>query len=1056
MRLLSCCLSLFTCLFVHSSLWANLVPFMARDESYQGLWGYQEQNTGRVVVMPQYQTADHFSEGLARVSFFGKYGFINNQGKIQIPLIYDELHAFKDGVASAKMNGKAGLINNQNQIILPLEYDQVQTSSQKMVRVRQNRRYGYANLNGQIVIPVIYEMASPFSIFGLALVQKDGLYGFLNLKGDVAIPFLYDDATEFDDNGLATVRLETRYGCLNKQGIAVVPIIYEEMIHFVGQTAVVRRNGKYGLIDVSGKEILTTSYEAVKPLSEQKIAVKNQGHWRFLDTNGKELFALSPETEVYETFQNGIAKIFKKNLFGLVNAAGSIVQEPVHNEISEFKNGFCIVKREKKYGLLNANGTMLSAPVYDDMWRSERTTGVYMRKGRLVGAMTAEGKIVAEPIYDNCEFLSTQPLALAVQKGSHWGLCNAEGKLLLPLVYDHISALENNLILLNKNNLMGCANMQGKVLIPPQYHRLDAYSNDILAFVKNGAYSVFSTLGKKILLNTYENLFLATAEGHFWLKENGLYALFSPQGKALTGFEYSEGGHDNKGLISCKKNKQSFLLDKNGQIKFTFDKSLTGHYEGTLLGFKSENSRIGYINWQNQVQLNAEYSQALPFSEGLAAVQNGDFWGMIDTLGQLVLPFEYEQILPCIGNRIWLKKPRQEWVCQTPSGEPIRLDRFVSDVFFDLQTPFLWSKDEKTGRFGLVSEGVKVHPHIFEAVSAMMASNRLFVKLLGKWQYINSQNKIIFTNYDEVDYGISNNLYIKRIRQNNRYAYFDCRQEKLLTEFVFDNAGSFEFTFLGSDGLVGYADVESGYTKVMRNGKWAIMDYKARLVTEFAFEDIELFSNGLAKVKYKEKYGFINNKADVVIPFLYDEASSFKNGAAFVKINKFWGVINKEGKILVEPLYDDVISTNVPSVVHVTKNGLYGFIHLKNPKAPTVFYDAISSVFVGGLLEVENNGLKGFINTQIQEVIEPVYERVGYSEESLIAAKKDNLWGFIDKSGQIVIPFQYDYAESFNHLGQAPVKLRGDQFFINLNGEKEAPKSGWLDTDIFDANDEDW
>ncbi len=1034
----------------------DIAPFLAREEAKQGLWGYQDTKNGRILVMPQYHSASSFQEGLARVSFFGKYGFINAEGSVVIPLVYDELLPFKDGIAAAKLNGKAGAINTKNQVILPFEYDQVQSPAAKRIRVRQNKRFGYADLSGQIVIPIIYEAASPFSEFGLALAQKDDHYGFLNANGEEVIPFIYDDAHEFDKNGLAPVRLETKYGCLDTKGIAVVPIIYDEPISFVQQTAVVRRNDAYGLISYRGNEIIHTNYQAVKPLSEGKIAVKKNEQWHFLNPSGAILFKMPEGYELYETFENGLAKTFLKNHFGLIDSLGKTIHEPVFNEISEFQKGFAIVKKEKKYAIIGQNGQLLCPLIYDDMWRSERTNCVYVRKGRYVGAVTAQGAVIAPPIYDHCEFLSQKPIALLVQKGSRFGLYNALGKLLLPLEYEGLGALENNLLVVTENNQIGCAGMNGKIIIPPAYDHLAEYSDKHLVLVKNGAYSLYSLMGKKVLPKTFKKIVLASVQGHFWVNENGFFALFSPDAKPLTPFVYTKVAVQKLNFFWCQADSQTHFLNASGQRVKSFVQDILPDFEPFLLPFLNENNKVGFMNWQNQVVVAPEFSQVLPFSEGLAPVKIGDFWGMIDSLGVQVLPFDYEQVMPSVGGRIWLKKPRQGWMCQTLQGMNIKVDRVVSDVFFDLQTNYLWSKEERTGRFGLLSQGVEMHPHIFEGVSAMMANNRLFVKLNGKWQYINSVNQILFTNYDEVDYAVSGNFYIKKVRLGNKFAFFDCRAEKLLTDFVFDNAGSFHFTFKGSDGLVGFAEPEVAYAKVMKEGKWAIIDLKARLVTQFAFDDIELFNNGLAKVRYKNKYGYIDARANLKIDFLYDEASNFKNGYAFVKRDKQWGIIDLQGKFIVEPRFEDVISTNLSNVVAVTKNNLYGFIDLKKGILPTKFYNSTSTVFVGGLLEVESNDLKGFIDIYTKEIVAPQYQQVSHTEESLVAVKKDNLWGFIDKNGAIIIPFQFDYAESFNHLSQAPVKKKGEQFFINLKGERELPKSGWLDTDIFDSNDEDW
>lgn len=46
-------------------------------------------------------------------------------------------------------------------------------------------------------------------------------------------------------------------------------------------------------------------------------------------------------------------------------------------------------------------------------------------------------------------------------------------------------------------------------------------------------------------------------------------------------------------------------------------------------------------------------------------------------------------------------------------------------------------------------------------------------------------------------------------------------------------------------------------------------------------------------------------------------------------------------------------------------------------------------------------------STEPQWVAEPIYDKVGYFQEGLCPVKKEGLWGYIDETGEEVIPFQY-------------------------------------------------
>ena len=63
----------------------------------------------------------------------------------------------------------------------------------------------------------------------------------------------------------------------------------------------------------------------------------------------------------------------------------------------------------------------------------------------------------------------------------------------------------------------------------------------------------------------------------------------------------------------------------------------------------------------------------------------------------------------------------------------------------------------------------------------------------------------------------------------------------------------------------------------------------------------------------------------------------------------------------------------------------------------------------------------------------------GAYSEGLGAVERNRKWGYAEKSGKIVIPFQFDYAGAFEK-GMARVTLNGKGFFINRKGQRITPE----------------
>src|ERR1019366_3269489 len=80
------------------------------------------EQTGRVVINPQFDAALRFADGLAAVRIgdenAGKWGYIDKQGKMVINAQFDEAWSFAEGLAVMRMGGKWGYIDKQGKIVV--------------------------------------------------------------------------------------------------------------------------------------------------------------------------------------------------------------------------------------------------------------------------------------------------------------------------------------------------------------------------------------------------------------------------------------------------------------------------------------------------------------------------------------------------------------------------------------------------------------------------------------------------------------------------------------------------------------------------------------------------------------------------------------------------------------------------------------------------------------------------------------------------------------------------------------------------------------------------
>ena len=192
------------------------------------------------------------------------------------------------------------------------------------------------------------------------------------------------------------------------------------------------------------------------------------------------------------------------------------------------------------------------------------------------------------------------------------------------------------------------------------------------------------------------------------------------------------------------------------------------------------------------------------------------------------------------------------------------------------------------------------------------------------------------------------------------------------------------------DGLAGVIKQSNDeYEKTNRVG---YIDKDGQLIIPFEFdaivageggESLEFndFSEGLAAVSKNDKYGFIDTKGKVVIEPKYEWASSFSDGLAIVSVEGLYGAIDTQGK------------TVIPFEYQALADFHDGFAAAARPPKDPEDYES----------------KYGLINKQNEVVIPFMYESMGNLSESLIAVKKDGKWGYVDTKNKAIIPITLKY-----------------------------------------------
>jgi len=226
-----------------------------------------------------------------------------------------------------------------------------------------------------------------------------------------------------------------------------------------------------------------------------------------------------------------------------------------------------------------------------------------------------------------------------------------------------------------------------------------------------------------------------------------------------------------------------------------------------------------------------------------------------------------------------------------------------------------------------------------------------------------------------------------------------------------------------------YEDKETGLLKTLISGEafnwygrstFATTDGKR--CTSLDFDYIDNFQEGLARVAIiGHGYGFVDPEMNIVIPLIYENAENFSDGKAKVKQNDKWFFIDKSGKAL--PVKEMAISGSYQDI---------GEYHEGMCRVSTLKLCFMDLAYHSDYDEIA--GTWGFVDESGEVVIPPQYIYANDFEDGIaivckgkwtIDPKWDNeynqgrywteteLWGGIDRAGNEVIPFIFDEIKHF-------------------------------------------
>lgn len=186
------------------------------DYSSKAIWAAKGESYGVLVngtftIVSNADKIWDFSEdsNLTYARSNDKIGFINTKGEWIIVPAYDKARAFVNGLAPVSNDKKWGYINESGEQVIDFNFYDAETFSKDgLAPVKEKKLWGFIDASGKMVIPAEYKITAG----GLSLFSKNNLKGFRN--------------------GLARVKLKKGWGFITKTGEPLAGKWYENAENF--------------------------------------------------------------------------------------------------------------------------------------------------------------------------------------------------------------------------------------------------------------------------------------------------------------------------------------------------------------------------------------------------------------------------------------------------------------------------------------------------------------------------------------------------------------------------------------------------------------------------------------------------------------------------------------------------------------------------------------------------------------------------------------------------------------------------------------------------------
>ncbi len=498
---------------------------------------------------------------------------------------------------------------------------------------------------------------------------------------------------------------------------------------------------------------------------------------------------------------------------------------------------------------------------------------------------------------------------------------------------------------------------------------------------------------------------------YYKINEENKYGVIDLKGNIVIEPKYQEIKIPNPEvpIFVCYDGAYTIVLnEKNGELYSEYNQveainlqniASEFMYEKSVLTYEKD-GKYGIIDLEGEKLTNAIYDEieGLPYKEGELLVAIDGLYGVINIKGNTIVKCEYQEI-KTDGSYSETEGYRYSgYIVSIRTDEGYRYgyidykgNEIVEPQYNQLERVFEKKDDEniyfiaaENGQYGILKNDENILNNEYQSIRYDYIKDVFVVEKSKKYGVVNAEGQIIIpVEYDDIEI---NGIYI--------YA----KKQQGVT--VFDGNG----TQVNIDPNIEIIETaNSKYlikTQIMENStRYGIQGSQGNELIAPKYNYIEYLNNDYFIVSNESRQlGIVDSRDNQYIEIKYNSVKKIENS--------------------------DLIEATVDNITDVYNSRLELIYSLQDARVENV----------NGYIKIYNqNEVKYFNSSGIEIKSSDIFKN-----NNLFANVKDGKWGFVNKSGEVVIENIYEQVSEFNENGFASVKKDGKWGAINVNGEEVA------------------